>query len=156
MPRSLRPGRLLAFGLAVAVALGALAVPASVLAQDPATEPSSLACTAEIEPNDQPEQAPSRAGELCLAGTLADVPDQDLSFWEVAPEDGLTTWSFTMRGVPTTITSAHVFSLPTPVTYPLVDLVEVFRADSDAHLGMPPITTETRLAPGSFLVGISR
>lgn len=126
----------------------------SAVAQSPV--PGGPACLAEAEPNDKPEQAPSLAGEICFSGSLVEQDDQDLFFWEIAPQDGATTWAFTMRGVPATITSAHVFALPDPVVYPIVDVAEVFRADSDEHLGTPPITTETRLAPGHYLVGVSR
>jgi hypothetical protein len=150
MTTARRFGRVPVLATAAALALAGIGTPTmpSVAAQD--------ACPSEVEPNDRPEQAPALAGEVCLTGSLVEQPDQDLFLWEVAPEDGLTTWAFTVRGVPTTITSAHVFRLPDPVVYPIVDVPEVFRADSDAHLGTPPVTTEARLAPGTYLVGISR
>ena len=49
-----------------------------------------------------------------------------------------------------------MFPLPDPVVFPIVDITEAFRADSDAHLGSAPVTSETRLAPGHYLVGVSR
>ena len=154
-----RSGRLLSVGIAGAFAWAALALPLATVAQGPATVPAPAECAAEVEPNDTPDQASSRVGEICLSGTLPEQSpaDQDLILWEVLPEDGLTEWSVTMRGVPATITSAHVIPITSPPgVSPLETGAEVFRADSDAHLGTPPVTTETRLAPGRYIVGISR
>ena len=128
-------------------------------AEPSVAEPGTPDCTAEVEPNELPEQVPSLVGEVCLTGTLpAQIPaDQDLSLWEVPPEDGLTTWSFTMRGVPTTITSVHVIPvISAPGVLPLETASEVLRVDSDPHLDTPPGVAETRIAPGRYILGISR
>ena len=132
-------------GLAVAVAWGVLGVPTATFGQEPGADSPPVACTAEVEPNELPEQAPSLVGEICQTGTLpAQIPaDQDLILWEVLPEDGLTTWSFTVRGVPTTITSIHVIPITSPPgVLPLEIASEVLRVDSDALLDTPPGVAE--------------
>src|SRR6187551_644394 len=51
---------------------------------DPAPPPAG--CTAETEPNGRPADALTLSGEFCVSGTLAEDRDQDLYFYEVAPE----------------------------------------------------------------------
>jgi hypothetical protein len=110
-----------------------------------------------VEPNDRPEEAATLPAEFCVSGRLVESSDQELYFWEVAPEDGMITWAFTVRGVPATITSAHLLRTSSALgTLPLGDVSEQARADSDAHLGTAPVTSHVRLAPGPYLVGISR
>ena len=88
--RAAAPGRWVA---AATLALLVVALPGpATLAQapsgspgpdpDPSSDPAT--CAPEAEPNDRPEDAPSLSGEICVAGTLEEVPDQDLFFWEVA------------------------------------------------------------------------
>ena len=143
--------RLVAVGLAVSLP-GGFGSPAA--AQDAPT------CVPEVEPNDRLADAPSMAGDLCQTGRLEGDREQDLLLWEVAPEDGLTRWTFTVRGVPTTVTSIRVLHiLPTAAANEVtVDDIgaEVTRVDSDAHPDTPPGTATLQLAPGRYLLGISR
>ncbi len=137
------------------LALVIVTVPGGAAAQSP--PPGGPACVAEVEPNDAVEGMRPLDVEFCLQGTLVEASDQDLFTWAVAPEDGLTTWSFTMRGVPTTITSVHVLVIDSAEgATPLQVGREVARVDSDAHLDTPPGEAEVRLAPGRYLLGISR
>lgn len=126
---------------------------------DPVPAPDG--CVPESDPNDQPADAGVRIlpAEFCVSGTLEVVRDQDLYFWEVQPEDGLTTWDVSVRGVPTTYTSVHVFELDTPVGETPIRVGsgnEVARVDSDVWVGTPVPVTGVRLAPGPYLLGISR
>src|SRR3990172_1334288 len=90
-------------GMALAVAMATPALPtARITAQEP------LDCQPEVEPNDRAEEAPLTAGDICYEGTLIEREDQDLWFWDVRPEDGLATWTFTVDGVPNASTSVHV------------------------------------------------
>ncbi|MEZ4597351.1 MAG: hypothetical protein R3C32_11340 [Chloroflexota bacterium] len=122
--------------------------------------PAPQGCVPEVEANDQPADAGVRVlpTEFCVSGTLEAVRDQDLYFWEVPGEDGLTTWDVSVRGVPTTYTSVHVFQLDSPVGVTPIDLGEgeVARVDSDVWVGTPVPTTGLRLRPGPYLLGISR
>jgi hypothetical protein len=124
---------------------------------DPPPPPDG--CVPETLPNDRPEEAGASilGTEFCVSGTLEVVRDQDLYFWEVPPGDGLTTWEVAVRGVPTTYTSVHFFRLGSAVgVTPLEGPEEVARADSDVWVGTPVPTTGIRLAPGPYLLGISR
>ena len=126
----------------------------------PAAAQDAPTCVPEVEPNDRLADAPSMAGDLCQTGRLEGDREQDLLLWEVAPEDGLTRWTFTVRGVPTTVTSIRVLHiLPTAAANEVtVDDIgaEVTRVDSDAHPDTPPGTATLQLAPGRYLLGISR
>jgi len=126
---------------------------------DPPPPPEG--CVPEVEPNDRPEQAGVSVlpTEFCVAGTLELTSDQDLHFWEVPPSDGLTTWDVSVRGVPTTYTSVHIFELRSDVGVTPIERGgggEVARVDSDVWIGTPVPTTGIRLAPGPYLLGISR
>jgi hypothetical protein len=126
---------------------------------DPPAPPTG--CQPEDEANDQPADPGVRIlpTEFCVSGTLEAVRDQDLYFWEVPPEDGLTTWQVSVRGVPTTFTSVHVFDLDSAVGVTPIDMGggnEVARVDSDVWVGTPVPTSDLRLAPGPYLLGISR
>ncbi len=124
---------------------------------DPPAPPEG--CRTEVEPNDRSEGAASLPAAFCVAGTLVEDRDQDLYFYEVLPEDGLVTWQVTVRGVPTTYTSVHVLPLDTPAGVTPIQLGpggEVARVDSDVWIGTPPGTGEVQLAPGAYLLGISR
>ena len=124
---------------------------------DPAPPPEG--CASETEPNDRPPDAPTLSGEFCVSGTLVTERDQDLYFYEVAPEDGLVTWEVTVRGVPAAYTSIHFFGLVSPVGVMPIEMDvggEVARIDSDVWIGTPPGTGQVQLAPGGYLVGISR
>ena len=116
-------------------------------------------CVPETEPNDRPEGAITLSGEFCVSGTLPHDRDQDLYFYEVAPEDGLVTWDVTVRGVPTTYTSIHYLPLTSPAGVTPIELDvggELARVDSDVWAGTPPGTGQVRLWPGAYLLGISR
>jgi len=146
-------------GLVAAIVGSASGSPIAVFAQQPFHQPSDTACGVESEPNELPEQAPSLVGEICLTGTLPpqEPADQDLALWDVLPEDGMTTWRFTLRGVPTTITSVHVIPVTSPPgVFPLEVTSDFVRVDSDAHLDTPAGVVETRIPPGRYLLGISR
>lgn len=128
-------------------------VPAAV-GQSPS--PGGPPCEAEAEPNDQPDVAPSRLGELCQTGTLIEGSDQDLIWWEVLPDDGLTDWQVTVRGVPNTATGIHFIGVYSPPGVLPLETAEVGRVDSDFHEGTPPVTGSLQLAPGRYILGISR
>ncbi|MBX3031377.1 MAG: hypothetical protein KF809_14610, partial [Chloroflexi bacterium] len=122
--------------------------------------PAPDGCVPEMEPNDRPEQAGVTVlpPEFCVSGTLEVTSDQDLYFWEVLPEDGLTTWDVSVRGVPTTYTSVHIFPLRSAVGVTPIQREnrDPSRVDSDVWIGTPVPTTGIRLPPGPYLLGISR
>lgn len=121
--------------------------------------PPPAGCVPETEPNDRLQASPTLAGEFCVSGTLVEDRDQDLVWYEVAPEDGLVTWDVTVRGVPGAYTSIRFYGLTSPVGE-LPPVLEpggvVPRVDSDVWIGMPPGAGQVRLAPGPYLLGISR
>ena len=145
--------------LVTAIALLA-ALPSAWPMAEPAAAQDGLDCIAEVEPNDQlADPIPSLAGDVCLSGTLPADREQDLVLWEVAPEDGLTRWTFTVRGVPTTVTSVRVFPIlatagPVPTKEDIVS--SLIRVDSDAHPDTPPGVATFQFPPGRYLLGISR
>lgn len=151
---------------ATGTAIALMGFPARAMTADPVVvrptglsvdAPAPAGCVPEAEPNDRPEEAGLLPAEFCVSGSLVESTDQELYFWDVAPTDGMTTWAFTVRGVPATITSAHLLTFASPIgELPLDGVSEHARPDSDAHLGTPPVTTLVRLAPGRYLVGISR
>jgi hypothetical protein len=136
------------------------AAPWTVTAQtaSPAPEPTiaSPVCTAEQEPNDQPEQAPSLSSAICLTGELPELRDQDLLLWEVEPAEALITWRFTIEGIPTTITSLYLFVVQSePGVFP-IDARQLFRIDSSATGPEPGVSEGVSLRAGRYLIGISR
>lgn len=113
-------------------------------------------CVAETEANDQPEQAPEMRSAICVTGTLPERLDQDLILWTVEPAEALITWRFTVVGIPTTITSVHVFDIRTePGVFP-IDAREFLRVDSSATDDTPGVQTGISLPAGTYLLGISR
>ena len=133
----------------------AMAAPAAVTGQS--AVPVVGSCAAEAEPDDDLKTAPSLAGNVCVSGTLPAEDDQDLWLWEVSPQGSLLTWTFTMDGVPSTITSVHVLRISSsPGVLPLTAGDEVLRVDSHADSRDTGVTTDVRLDPGRYLLGISR
>jgi hypothetical protein len=154
--------RSLVSGLVAGLTMAALVVtPAlgSVQGVSPGPSRSAFAdvpCLSEQEPNERPEDAPVVAGEICLAGTLPEVRDQDLVLWEVPPPEALTTWRITVEGIPTTITSVWVFEIASePGVFP-PDTTELLRVDSDATSPTPGVREGVSLDAGQYLLGIAR
>lgn len=151
--------------LSFALLLGA-STPGMVSAQEPAASAAGTlqakperppGCTPESEPNDLPEQAPSLSGEMCYQGTLVEKADQDLWFWEVKPEDGLATWTFTISGVTHATTSVHVIRVVSePGVLPPATSGEATRADSSDTSPEPGVIADLQLPPGLYLLGVSR
>jgi hypothetical protein len=78
-----------------------------------------------------------------------DKPDQDLWFWTVRPEDGLSTWTFTMAGVPGATTSVHVIRITSPQgVFPTTTAGDAARVDSDPDSSVPGILSDVQLPPG--------
>ncbi len=143
------PGRL---ALLVCLAVGMFAGTATA-----ATRAQEAACTTETEPNDRPETAQVVAGDLCIQGDLTAVSDQDLFIWDIPPLDALHSWTLTIDGVPTTYTSIRLFRITSGTEVaPVVDPHELLRVDSSPDDRAPGVMADVRLAPGRYLVGISR
>lgn len=144
---------------------GAVAASQATAAQAPDASPqasvgipvtSTPECVVETEVNDQPEQAPEMRSAICVTGTLPERLDQDLILWTVEPAEALITWRFTVEGIPTTITSVHVFDIRTePGVFP-IDAREFLRVDSSATDDTPGVQTGVSLRAGTYLLGISR
>ena len=114
-------------------------------------------CQPEAEPNETAEQAPLTAGDICFEGTLVEKADQDLWFWDVRPEDGLATWTFTVDGVPNATTSVHVIRLTSDDgVFPVATAGDATRADSDVKTGQPGVLADIQLPPDRYLLGVSR
>ncbi len=159
------PRRALA-SLVAGLALLGVPVVSPAVAQDPSVAPTSSTlpslpgpapdCTPEVEPNDQPEQAPVMTGPICLTGTLPALRDQDLVLWDVAPADALSTWRITVVGIPTTITSVHMFVVTSePGVFPVI-VNSLDRIDSDAYSDTPGVAAGYTLPAGLFLLVIPR
>ncbi len=142
--------------LAIGSWSGGTAQPAHAQAVTPASAPLAPDCIAETEVNDQPEQAPEMRSAICVTGTLPERLDQDLILWTVEPAEALITWRITVVGIPTTITSVHVFDIRTePGVFP-IDAREFLRVDSSATDDTPGVETGVSLRAGTYLLGISR
>ena len=140
---------------AVIVASVAMAAPGAMAAQSPS--PIAGPCVTETEPNNDLKSAPSLTGDACVSGALTQDDDQDLWLWEVSPEGSLLTWTFTMDGVPSTITSVHVLKISSaPGVLPVTVGTEVLRVDSHFDSRDMGITSDVHLDPGRYLLGISR
>src|SRR5262245_1432251 len=144
-----------ALWLIVVLVLPWLAVLASSAASVAAAE--TAACTATAEPDDQPEQAPVLTGDVCLEGTLVPAGDQDLALWTLAQADGLLTWTFAVDGIPTSITSIHVYPVTSRPDAPKITVGrELLRVDSSAENRNPGVKRDVTVAPGRYLLGVSR
>ena len=161
---SRRPAALLATIILFAAGLSVTTAPTLAQEASASPRPSPLPtlpgpapeCTPEAEPDDQPEQAPSLSGPICLTGTLPQLRDQDLVLWEVTPAEALITWRITVVGIPTTITSIHLFDIRSgPGVFP-IDAREFDRIDSSATSTEPGVATGISLPAGRYLLGISR
>ncbi|CAN5835848.1 hypothetical protein BH23CHL8_BH23CHL8_11730 [soil metagenome] len=98
------------------------------------------------------------SSEICLTGTLPELRDQDLWFWDVEPAEALITWRFTIEGIPTTITSLYLFELRSaPGEFP-IDEVDLFRLDTDWESLTPPpvVMSGVSLPAARYLVAITR
>jgi hypothetical protein len=144
--------------LAVAVCSLLVQGPAASAQSTPVSpSPGVPACRAESEPDDAPAQAPQLSGELCLTGTLPGQTDQDLFIWELTPTDALSTWTFSISGVPHTITSIHVIPITSAPNDPNFQFGSgVARIDSNPDEAAPGVQSGVALAPGRYVLGISR
>ncbi len=143
--------------LITAIAAVATLLPVSGWAPPATAAETAAECAAESEPNDRAEEAPETSGPICFTGSLVEKPDQDLWFWTVQPEDGLSTWTFTVAGVPGATTSVHVIRITTPAgVFPVTTAGDATRADSDPDSDVPGVLSEVQLPPGRYLLGVSR
>ena len=72
------------------------------------------------------------SGEVCFSGSLPEKPDQDLWLWDVLPQDGLSTWTFSITGVPNATTSVHVIRITSPPgVFPVTTAGDAARVDSE-------------------------
>ena len=121
-----------------------------------ATARAQGACGSEVEPNDTPDGAPAATGALCLTGTLPDG-DQDLLIWAVAGADAARRWTVGLTGVPDTTTSLTLL----PVTSdsgvePVVTGTQVLALDSHPTSSGPVTEADLLIAPGRYVLGVSR
>src|SRR4051794_31456886 len=154
--RRSRPRRAALLGSLLLLIAGAAPGPTQAALPPQAAGVHPIPCTAELEPNEAPDQAPMLASEVCLSGTLPELRDQDLVLWDVTPADALTTWRFTVEGIPETITSIWVYDITSEDGVYPPQTTSLFRVDSDATSATPGLRKGVALPAGRYLLGISR
>ncbi len=97
------------------------------------------------------------SGEVCFSGSLPEKPDQDLWLWDVLPQDGLSTWTFSVTGVPNATTSVHVIRITSsPGVYPVTTAGDAARVDSELDGITAGVLPDIQLPVGRYLLGVSR
>ncbi|MDQ2683413.1 MAG: hypothetical protein M3Y37_07790, partial [Chloroflexota bacterium] len=131
-----------------------LVIPAIPIA--PPAIAQDLDCPAEVEPNNVEAEAEARKGEFCISGQLVESSDQELIVWSVSEDDAKFVWNLRIEGVAQTVTSAKVLSIQSdPGVTPVVAGAQLL------DIGTVPggeLVAERQflVAPGSYLIGISR
>ena len=157
-PRSSRILRRLPTVLLLPVSL-AVVILLLVGGGSPQAARAQAACVPDAEPNDELETAGTFAGAGCVAGllgTAADpaATDQDLFVWTVSERDAAARWTFTLVGVlggPTGLDVVPVTSAPGD---PLAVGEPLLRVD--AAPGAPGTAADVLVAPGRYLLGVSK
>ena len=125
------------------------APPLPLAAQDPA-------CTAEVEPNDNPDALTFVSGTLCVEGTLP-ASDQDLLLWELSPEEAARPWTITVDGIEGTLTGLQIVSVASePGVIPVVAGTRIIGVDAPPSAFGPVVRDGVLLPAGRLIVGISR
>ena len=141
--------RLLAVVLLVVVAVGPASVEI-VRAQTPA------ACQPDAEPNDTPDEAVTLSGPFCLDGQLGDS-DQDIVLWTVSDSDATKTWTFSLTGVPNTVTGVTVVGVTSePGASPVVAGSTLFELSTQPDTKGAVQAADLMFKSGTYIVGVSR
>jgi hypothetical protein len=113
-------------------------------------------CAPETEPNGTEAEAQAVEGELCLAGDLPDVADQDLLLWTVSEADAGFAWTVTVDGPDGVVVSAKILALASePGVQPVLAGAQIGEvATTPTTEG--PVSETFLFTPGSYLVGVSR
>jgi hypothetical protein len=111
-------------------------------------------CRIESEPNDTPAEAVPLAPHLCLVGEMAGQ-DQDAYLWEVDEDAARQEWAIEIQGIPGQLTKLDIVD----VTF-ADDGVDVTSADTlftwGTDDGRPSTSPTFRIAPGSYVLGVSK
>ena len=111
-------------------------------------------CRIESEPNDTPAEAVPIAPHLCLVGEMAGQ-DQDAYLWEVDEEAARREWSVEIQGIPGQLTKLDIVD----VTF-AENGVDVASAETlftwGTDDGRPSTSPTFRVAPGSYVLGVSK
>jgi hypothetical protein len=136
-------------------ALGGLLLGLSLLVAAPPPIAAQTSCTPEAEPNDVAETTVSFTGTACYDGMLPDE-DQDLWLWEVSETDAARRWTFSLTGIPATLTSLKVIPITSEPGTPIrggAPVVEV----NVTPTGSGATTKADLLVPvGRYVLGVSR
>jgi len=114
-------------------------------------------CVVDIEPNDAPGTAQALVGATCLEGTLTES-DQDLAIWEVLPSEAGTRWTFSLSGIPTTLTALKLFEVTSEpgVEPPTVVTTHFLEVEVPPDSTATAVLEDVMLPVGRYLLGISR
>jgi hypothetical protein len=118
---------------------------------------ASPACSQEAEPNDTEDQAAAVSAPGCMSGTLPN-DDQDLFLWELPDTQPPLRWTISLTGVLGTVSSLRVLPVTSdPGAVPITVGNQLVGLSSTPEFGSPPAeAADLLLAPGRYLVGISR
>jgi hypothetical protein len=114
------------------------------------------ACPADVEPNDEPDGAPTLVAPFCVEGELLGDDTQDLWAWEIGPDAAARTWTFTLEGVPDALTSLRLLPIESePGVVPATLGNAVFQLDLQP--GDEPVRLEDRFVPaGRHVLAVFR
>ena len=116
----------------------------------------SSGCSAETEPNNSEGEAQVESSAFCIAGDLPDTSDQDLFVWTVSADDAKFQWQLTVQGPDGTMTSAKILQITSdPGVTPVVAGSQLLE-DDWTPTSTVPASEQFMVAPGTYLVGISR
>ena len=115
------------------------------------------ACLAEREPNDTLDRAVTIGSERCISGTLVSVGDVDIFTWDIDEEMAANTWSISLRGVPSTMTSAAVVRVETGSNTTDSEMgTEVARVDAGMAAAARPASSDVQLEAGRHAIVVTR
>ena len=129
--------------------LALIPAPHSIAAQ-------ASACRPDVEPNNSEAQAEHVESAFCIAGDLPEAADQDLFLWTVSETDAKSIWTLTVDGPAGVVTGAKIFNLSSaPGVEPVVADQKIAEINKVPE-SRAPVTGDFLVAPGQYLVGISR
>jgi hypothetical protein len=114
-------------------------------------------CTSEAEPNETAELGIALAGSACITGTLPDADVQDLWLWTVSEADAARRWTFTVDGIPGTVTGVQVLPITSDAgSTPIIEGGKLVEVDSALDATGPATVSDLFIPAGHYVLGVGR
>src|SRR5262249_53326453 len=105
---------------------------------------------------DAPEQAQALSGAVCVTASMPDG-DQDLFTWELDPSGAAQRWTFSLTGVPGTLTGLKLLPITSdPGVTPITVGDSILELDAPVGATGPVTDSDLLIPAGRYVIGVSR